>query len=406
MASQFTPAMNQKTTGLILALILGLLGLLCDAAELDRDRPAARRLNLPAVPHNYTDINWPPHFASVIDRFDNTPADNPITDGGATLGRVLFYDPSLSVSGGVSCASCHQQAKAFTDPARVSVGHDGRQVARNSMSLINVRFYQRGRFFWDERARTLEQQVLMPIVDDIEMGHDLEVLPGQVAADPIYPPLFENAFGDAEVTADRIAKALAQFVRSIVSYQSPYDVGLAAAGSVQRPFANFTEQENLGKDVFFGRGRCASCHLSNALPFNPNLPDDPVRRGPRQLAFFYLSRPAVNGLDYDDDDLADSGVGAISGAPMDRGMFKSPSLRNVAVTGPYMHDGRIRTLDGVLEHYNWSIQPHENLDGRLVDLQDGMGLPEVPKVALAKFLETLTDTRVLTDEKYSDPFVK
>ena len=376
------------------------------AAELDRSEPAARRLNLPATPHNYTNIDWPEHFAAVIERFDNTPADNPITDEGATLGRVLFYDPTLSVSGGVSCASCHQQSKAFTDPARVSLGHDGREVARNSMSLINVRFYQRGRFFWDERARTLEQQVLMPIVDDIEMGHDLDALPAQVAADPIYPKLFAFAFGDAEVTADRIAKALSQFVRSIVSYQSPYDVGLAAAGSINKPFANFTEQENLGKEVFLERGRCASCHLSNALPFNPNVKDGPMSTGPRQLAFFYLTRPAVNGIDYDTDDMADAGVGKNSGAPMDRGRFKSPSLRNVAVTGPYMHDGRIRTLDGVLEHYNWSIQPHENLDGRLVDLQDGMGLPEVPKVALAKFLETLTDQSVLTDEKFSDPFIR
>ncbi|HBE63932.1 MAG TPA: cytochrome-c peroxidase [Rhodopirellula baltica] len=368
-----------------------------------------RALNLPDKPFNYSDIDWPEHFQSAVERFDNTPPDNPLTDHGATLGRVLFYDKSLSANGTVSCASCHKQELSFTDDEPLSVGFDGKKVARNSMSLVNARFYQRGRFFWDERARTLEQQVLMPIENPIEMGHDLDKLIPQLASDPIYPPLFINAFGSSDVTVDRVAKALAQFVRSIVSFQSKYDIGLAKSGSYRRPFPNFTEQENLGKDVFLRRANCASCHMSNALPFNPHRPDEPYdssKRPPRQTAFFTMTTPAVNGVDADTDEV-DLGVGAISSAEMDRGRFKSPSLRNVELTGPFMHDGRFHTLDQVVEHYNWSIKPHPNLDGRLKNFSaNGMGLPEVPKVALVAFLKTLTDRTILTDEKWSDPFVR
>ncbi|KLU02981.1 putative cytochrome-c peroxidase [Rhodopirellula islandica] len=366
-----------------------------------------RALNLPETPFNYSDIDWPEHFRSAVERFDNTPPDNPMTDDGATLGRVLFYDKTLSANGTVSCASCHKQELSFTDDEPLSVGFDGEKVTRNSMSLVNARFYQRGRFFWDERARTLEQQVLMPIENPIEMGHDLDVLIPQLAADPIYPPLFAKAFGSTEVTVDRVAKALAQFVRSIVSFQSRYDLGVSQAGSYRRPFPNFTEQENLGKQVFLFRGNCASCHMSNALPFNPHRPDEPYdssQRPARQMAFFTMTTPAVNGVDADTDDV-DLGVGTISKAEIDRGRFKSPSLRNVELTGPFMHDGRFRTLDEVVEHYNWSIKPHPNLDGRLDDFAaNGMALPEVPKVALVAFLKTLTDRTILTEEKWSDPF--
>lgn len=368
-----------------------------------------RRVYLPQEVAEYVDQDWPKAFRDVIERFDNTPPDNPLTNHGATLGRVLFYDKTLSANGTVACASCHKQSLAFTDDAKLSVGLHGKTVRRNSMSLVNARFYQRGRFFWDERARTLEQQVLMPIEDPIEMGHDLDRLIPQLRADPIYPPLFRSAFGSKPITADAVAKALAQFIRSIVSYRSPYDVGLAQAGSPTKPFPNFTDQENLGKEQFFGRGRCASCHLSNALPFNPHRPDwvyDSSERIPRQAVFFTMGTPAVNGIDSEDAEDVDQGVGGFNGADLDMGRFKSPSLRNVAVTGPYMHDGRFHTIDQVIEHYNWSVRPHSNLDNRLAEFAaGGMAMPEVPKVALAAFLETLTDRHLLTDPKFSDPFV-
>lgn len=361
-----------------------------------------RRLILPDKPFNYSGDDWPEHIRQVAAEYDNTPSDNPVTDHGATLGRVLFYDTMLSANGKTSCASCHRQKLAFTDQKKVSVGFDGRKVKRNSMSLINSRFYPRGRFFWDERAATLEEQVLMPIENDIEMGQSLDVLIPELQADRSYQPLFENAFGDAQVTSKRIAKSLAQFIRSIVSCRSKYDRGRAEVQNVVDEFPNFTEQENYGKQQFFGRARCAECHLPEAK----SAADDDKNLAPRQSAFFFLKEPAVNGVDSVTVG-KDGGVGKISDRPGDLGRFKVPSLRNIEVTGPYMHDGRFATLDLVIEHYNWSVGPHPNLDQRLQDFSaNGLALPEREKVALAAFLLTLTDPELLRDAKFSDPFVR
>lgn len=353
-----------------------------------------RKISLPDQPYRYDENALPEHFRQAADRFDNTPADNPITDAGATLGRVLFYDKSLSINGTTSCASCHKQQYAFTDERQRSVGFDGRHVDRNSMSLINSRYYRGGRFFWDERAATLEEQVLMPIENETEMGHQLGRLVAQLSVDPIYPPLFKSAFGSKKVTRQRIARALAQFVRSIVSYRSKYDVGRDHVEEPTDRFPNFTDEENLGKEQFFGRANCASCHLA----------DDAKQASP-QSAFFFVEKPVVNGIDSDDADV-DHGLGAVTGKQSDFGKFKVPSLRNVELTAPYMHDGRFRTIDQVLEHYNWSVRPHRNLDSRLEDFAaNGMALPEVEKVALAAFLKTLTDHALVNDRRFSDPFV-
>lgn len=357
---------------------------------------ASRAIRLPVVPYNYSEISLPKYVRQAAKRFDNTPRDNPITDAGATLGRVLFYDKTLSANGTTSCATCHKQAIAFTDDRKLSVGFEGIEVTRNSMSLINARYYRRGRFFWDERAPTLEDQVLMPIENEVEMGHTLNTLTTQLQSDPLYPSLFKSAFGSDEVTQDRIAKALAQFVRSIVSFRSKYDIGREQVESPLDPFPNFTAQENLGKQQFFGRANCASCHLADtAIP----------RDGLRQSSFFFVDQPVVNGIDSDTDG-ADAGVGKHTGRSSDVGRFKVSSLRNVELTGPYMHDGRFITLDSVIEHYNWSVRPHPNLDERLADFAaNGLALPEVPKVALTVFLTTLTDHSLLQDPRYSDPFV-
>jgi cytochrome c peroxidase len=233
------------------------------------------------------------------------------------------------------------------------------------------------------------------------MGHRLPDLVAQLAGDPIYPPLFADAFGDSAVTADRVAKALAQFVRSIVSYRSKYDVGRAEVDSISRPFPNFSDEENRGKAIFLGKGRCANCHFSNGIP--PALVDG--KRPPRQNAFFHMLRPVANGIDADVPGV-DQGVGGFNGVDLDIGRFKSPSLRNVEVTGPYMHDGRFVTIHQVIEHYNWSVKPHPNLGGVLRPLvSSGMALPEPEKDALVAFLFTLTDHELLIDPKYSDPFV-
>jgi cytochrome c peroxidase len=299
----------------------------------------------------------PPYFDEIAATHDNTPSHNPITDHGATLGRVLFYDKSLSANGTTSCASCHKQKLAFTDEKTLSIGFQGKPVTRNSMSLINARYYRSGRFFWDERAATLEEQTLMPIRNPVEMGHTLPALVEQLQADEIYPPLFDKAFNSSAVSADRMGKAMAQFIRSIVSYRSKYDVGRAAVDSVYDRFPNFTDQENYGKEQFLERGQCAQCHLQ----------DTTTSERTRQSAFFFIDGPAVNGVDGEIHD-SDTGVGGRTGVVKDRGAFKAPSLRNIELTGPYMHDGRFATIDRVLEHYNWSVRPHPNLDPRLSEI--------------------------------------
>ena len=203
----------------------------------------------------------PAHFRTAR-RQDNTPRDNRLTDAGATLGRVLFYDTRLSANNTTACGSCHEQKRAFADGQRFPKGFEGKAVDRNAMSLVNLRYYPRGRFFWDERAATLEDQVLMPIQNKIEMGHDLPRLMEVMAKDSRYPDLYHQAFGDSKVTPERTAKALAQFLRSLVSYQSKFDEGLAKAGSVRDDFENFTAQENRGKTLFVQR--CATCHMPAA----------------------------------------------------------------------------------------------------------------------------------------------
>ena len=354
------------------------------AADKDTTKPvvAARTLRLPDTPYRYTDLDLPAHFRAAR-RADNTPRDNPITDAGATLGRVLFYDTRMSANNTTACASCHHQKFAFTDGGnRFSKGFEGKFTDRNAMSLVNLRYYPRGRFFWDERARTLEDQVLMPIQSKIEMGHDLTKLVEILAKDEHYPELFKKAFGDNKITKERMARALAQFLRSMVSYQSKYDEGLAKAQSVRDDFENFTAQENRGKAVFLGR--CATCHM----------------RGGEQSNFF-MDRPLNNGLDADIKN-SDGGVGDLTFNRGEMGLFKSPSLRNVELTAPYMHDGRLATLEAVVDHYRKDAKAHPNVDRRVFRSRN---MSDRDKSALIAFLKTLTDHKFLTDPRYSDPFV-
>ena len=360
-------------------------------------------LTLPDTPDNYANPSLPAHFRSAYVRAsDNTPADNLTSDAGASLGRVLFYDPVLSQNRSIACASCHAQDKGFGDPSTFSMGFAGGLTGRNAMPIIDARYYRNGRFFWDERAATLEAQVVGPIQNSVEMGLTLPEAVSRVQGQPYYAPLFKRAFGDTQVTADRLAKALAQFARSIVSYRSRFDQGLAQAGDVMPSFANFTAEENQGKALFMGRAGCAACHLDSGPPAGP-----PGARA-NQAAFF-IEIPTNNGLDAQVD-VGDDGVGDISGRSQDKGRFKSPSLRNIAVTGPYMHDGRFTTLTQVIEHYNSGVQAHPNLDVRLRTAPTGpivprrLGLTAAEAKAIAAFLGTLTDDALLSDPKFSDPF--
>lgn len=345
-------------------------------------------INLPTTPFNYANPDIPAHVLNDpgLLAADNTPFTNPVTDAGATLGRVLFYDKNLSKNKTIACASCHQQANGFSDPLVLSDGFEGGKTGRHSMGLVNARFYNNGRFFWDERAASLEAQVLLPMQDPVEMGMTLDSVVGRVSALPYYSTLFTDAFGDETVSAERISRALAQYVRSIMSYQSRYDEGRAQVANPNQPFPNFTQQENQGKNLFFNPqlGGCAGCHGTEGF----------VAPGPRN-----------NGLDA--TNVADQGVGGSSGNPAQAGLFKSPSLRNIALRAPYMHDGRFSTLLEVIDHYSTNIQDNPNLSAPLRQ-PDGsikrMNFTATEKAALIAFLQTLTDQSLATDEKFSDPF--
>lgn len=352
--------------------------------------------NLPAVSFDYTDANLPPWYTGNgpgpggnILGADTTPLNNPTTNAGATLGRVLFYDKRLSANDSVSCASCHAQSAGFSDTRVLSVGFNGGLTGRHSMGLSNARYYNSGRFFWDERASSLEDQVLRPIQDMVEMGMTLPALEQKLAGVTWYGPLFQAAFGSPQVTSDRISRALAQFVRSMVSYRSKFDQAMATGGQGSPPdFASvFTAQELQGLQIYGGAGAagpggpggpgaCAGCH-GTVGHIAPGLRN--------------------NGLDADTS--ADQGAGG--------GLFKSPSLRNIAVRAPYMHDGRFATLRQVIDFYDSGVQNHPNLSPPLRTPGGGvrrLNLSEQEKQALEAFLNTLTDTPLLTDPRFADPF--
>lgn len=354
------------------------------------DDAVAAVLNLPAPSLNYSNIIQPAYLGSpnIIAQI-NTPAGNAITDNGATLGRVLFYDKNLSINNTISCASCHKQANAFSDNLALSKGFNNGNTGRNSMSLIDAKYYPNGTFFWDQRAATLEAQTLIPIQDLVEMGMTLPALETKLKNLAYYPVLFNKAFGSTTITSDKISLALSQFVRSIISFQSKYDAGratfpVAPAPTPNAVFPNFTTEENRGKDIFLSpQGGCAGCHGTET---------------------FTAPQEKNNGLDAA---TVDRGFGLVSNNVANDGSFKVTSLRNVALTAPYMHDGRFATLEQVVEHYSTGVKNHPNLSQQL-KLPNGqprlLNLTPQDKAALVAFLKTLTDLSVTTEVKYSNPF--
>lgn len=355
-----------------------------DPARQDIVSFTTNALVLPETSFNYAAPVLPVNFlVNPILAQDTTPPNNPTTDAGATLGRVLFYDKRLSTNQTIACASCHQPAHGFSDPRQFSVGWDGSTGTRNAMGLTQARWYLRRHFFWDERAATLEDQVLQPIQNPIEMGMTLAALTNRLAAEPFYTNLFTQAFGSPNVTTNRISRALAQFVRSIVAVQSKYDVG------VTNNFANFTPQENLGRQIFFGQvgnppATCAVCHGTDNFTAGAGLNN--------------------NGLEFP---YVDPGVGGITGNPADLGKFKAPSLRNIELTAPYMHDGRFTNLEQVVDFYNSGVVDNPNLSPPLRNPNGTvrrLNLSPEQKAALVAFLKTLTDPNLANDPKLSDPF--
>lgn len=342
---------------------------------------------LPAEPYRYA-LDLPPHLAS-LRGFEpaGLPPDN---DALATLGRVLFHDRTLSRNGLVSCASCHTQAFGFDDRSRLSIGFEGRVTRRAAMTLVNARFSPSGRYFRDERAASLEQQVLEPFTDPIEMGLASGELAIRTAVRPFYPALFEAAFGDGAIGDQRMAAALAAYVRAIVPVDSRYDRERAKTVNALEPFAGFTAEENRGKALFMtgrdqGGAGCAACHEGEG---------------------FVMRAARSNGLT--PGRAPDDGLGEITGRSEDDGLFRAGSLRNIAVTAPYMHDGRFASLEEVVEHYDGGVFGSPNLDALLRDGEGKparLGLSPQDKAALVAFLKTLTDETLMTDDRFSDPFL-
>ncbi|UPT72198.1 MAG: cytochrome-c peroxidase [Flavobacterium sp. JAD_PAG50586_2] len=387
------------------AFVLGLLLIFfiscSDDAKYVPINNTVKVINLPETPYDYVNLNLPPHFLtndggafpSSVNGIDNNPSSNPVTDAGATLGRVLFYDVNLSQNKTVACGSCHRQDLAFSDSPVKSLGFLLVPTRRHSISLVNQRYYSRGRFFWDERAATLEDQVLQPILDVHEMGLTANEITQKVAARPFYSPLFQAAFGTGMISNERIADALSQFIRSIVSSQSRYDTGRAQVANRQMPFPNFTAEENQGKTLFMkpvneGGAGCFQCHATEAFVS--------VNSGPKN-----------NGLDLTSTN--DFGAFETFPAITDfKGAFKIPTLKNIALTAPYMHDGRFQTLQQVIEHYNSGVKNHPNLSPQLKDINGNpqhLNLTAEQKAALFSFLRTLTDENIIQNQKWSDPFI-
>lgn len=367
-----TNAVYCARRGAVIALICGAVGWL--AASSFAAPPKVPGLPSQAFEYvKYALQDLPEHFKNgEVAALDNTPADNLLSDAGATLGRVLFYDTRMSHDGSTSCASCHRQANGFSDPNQFSAGINGQLTGRHSMALANGNYYVSGAAFWDERAESLEAQALIPIESPSEMGSTLSEVVTKLSATAFYPPLFQAAFGSPEVTPERIGKAIAQFERSMVSYRAKYDTAFAPGSDDPDFAAVFTADELAGEAIFHGVGRCGGCHTTHAQ----------------------VGQQATNvGLDAV---IVDEGAG--------EGRFKTPSLRNVEVRGHFMHDGRFSTLEEVVEFYNSQVQDTPNLDESLRN-PVLLGLTPQQEQQLVAFLKTLTDQEFLSSELFSDPFV-
>ena len=326
---------------------------------------------------------------------DNTPANNAIDNKISTLGRVLFYDKKLSANNTIACASCHKQEKAFGDDATQSTGLSGGLTGRHSMRLINSRFSDEEKFFWDERATSLENQTTQPIQDHVEMGFsgtngdgDMNDLITKISAIDYYQQLFDFAFGETTITEEKIQLALSQFIRSIQSFDSKYDIGRAQVNNPNTNFPNFTAQENLGKRLFrdppnLNGAGCTGCHRGDEFDIDPN------------------SR--------------NNGIIGVAGSTNETDLtnFRAPTLRDLVnpdgnLNGPMMHDGSLTTLLDVINHYN--AIPNSSLNVQLDNrLRPGgnpqqLNLTNDEKLALEAFLKTLTGVDVYTNEKWSNPF--
>lgn len=313
------------------------------------------------------------------------PGDNPMTVEGVELGRKLFFEERLSGDNTISCASCHHPELAFSDTGAFSIGIDGLAGERNSMPLINLGWMDH--LFWDGRRPSLETQAFAPVTDVVEMHETWPNAVSKLQADSQYPLLFERAFGSKTIDSVMVAKALAQFERTLISGNSPMDKYMNASFTIgssgwsaedelaaYQGFIIFREEE---------KGDCIHCHGDS---FNPLWTDNLFHN---------------NGLDAV---VTDKGLGKFTGKPSDDGKFKTPTIRNLAFTAPYMHDGRFETLDEVINHYSEGLHFSATIDPLMKKVDDGGVLLESDeKYFLKMFLLALSDSTFITDERFTDP---
>ena len=327
------------------------------------------------------ELKIPSHFPAMI-----IPEDNPMTVEGVELGRKLFYEKKLSGDNTQACATCHAPSAGFADPEQFSTGIDGLQGDRNSMALINLGWNTS--FFWDGREKTLEEQIIQPVINPIEMHEEWKNVVSKLSADVNYKNMFFKAFNTSEIDSLNAAKAIAQFLRTLISGSSKYDVmykyenNFTLSASEQAIYQSVTPSEWAGYDLFksLNGADCFHCH-----------------NGP----LMQVQKFSNNGLDAT---FTDIGRGDVTGNTNDYGKFKVPTLRNIAYTAPYMHDGRFATLDEVIDHYSHGIQMSSTIDP-LIEFasQGGVQLDAQEKDLLKQFLLTLTDESFVNNPDFQEP---
>ncbi len=334
------------------------------ACMYDNTGPTPYELEIPQV----FQLQLPPPFI---------PADNPLTVEGVALGKKLFFDPILSADNAQSCGTCHLPASGFTENNAFSVGIDGIAGNRNSMAIFNMAWNFNNKFFWDGRAIGAEGQAFGPVVNPIEMHNTWPNAVASLQIDPEYPDLFDAAFGTSTIDSNLVVKAIAQFERTVISANSKFD-------RVLLELESFTESEVRGFNLFTTEdGDCFHCHGTGGNPLWTN--ND-----------FHN-----NGLD---ETFTDKGLGAVTGNAFDDGKFKTPSLRNLVFTAPYMHDGRFETIDEVIEHYSSGVKISPTIDPLMqFSFQGGVQLDAQEKADLKAFLLTLTDSSFITNPDYQAP---
>jgi len=367
----------QKNTVLVLGLLVVFISVIASCKKDEADDTSAGVVEYDNTPYSLKYINNT--LAA-----PNLPVDNPLTEQKVKLGKMLFFENALSLDGSINCGSCHSQLDGFSDTLLLSEGVDGSLGKRQAMAIFNMAWHDDG-FFWDGRAQLLREQSLMPIEDALEMKETLANVIIKLEGMQKYKDQFMRAFGDEEINELKMSLALENFMFSIVSDDSKYDRYLVGAEQL-------TTAEERGRELFFGEyneffpatsgADCAHCHSGSNFENNE-----------------YMN----NGLD-PDAAFTDIGREEVTNDAADRAKFKVPSLRNIEVTGPYMHDGRFSTLEEVVDHYNNNIETSSTLDPALASTTGtGLMLDTQEKADLIAFLKTLTDQHFLNNEEYHDP---